>query len=149
MATRTIHKGSSGQSHIRTVRHRSLLFAVAILLAAQMIALQAQKPTRRVLVFNDFGSISSPGMAILDQSIAMGLEGSPYQIELYNETIESTLFPDEASQRRIRDWYAEKYSERKPDVIVTVGPGSLRYMAGSHQNQFPNTPIIFCGTTEE
>jgi len=104
---------------------------------------------RRVLIFNDFSAISSPGIALIDNVIAAELEKSPYQIELYNENIESTLFPDDASQQRIRDWYREKYSDRKPDVIITVGPGSLRYMLESHSRSFPNTPIVFCGTTEE
>jgi signal transduction histidine kinase len=115
----------------------------------QTIALHAQKTVRRVLIFNDFGSISSPGIAQLDQAIASGLATTPYQIELYNENIESTLFPDDVSQQRIRNWYREKYSDRKPDVIITVGPASLRYMLESHSGSFPNTPIVFCGTTEE
>ncbi len=146
---RNIREHRPGQFHSGTIWHRLLLFAVVIFLLTQTIASNAQKPIRRVLIFNDFGSISSPGIALLDQAIATGLETTPYQIELYNENIESTLFPDEASQQRIRDWYREKYSDRKPDVIITVGPASLRYMLESHSRSFPNTPIIFCGTTEE
>jgi signal transduction histidine kinase/ABC-type uncharacterized transport system substrate-binding protein len=148
-AHRTIRECSSGQSCSGTAWHHFLLFAVVTFFLAQTIATYAQKPVRRVLVFNDFSSVSSPGIALLDQTIATGLENSPYQIELYDETIESTLFPDDASQRRIRDWYAQKYLNRKPDVIITVGPASLRYMVESHQSEFPNTPIVFCGTTEE
>jgi signal transduction histidine kinase len=68
---------------------------------------------------------------------------------LYTETLESTLFSDEASQRRIGAWIALKYSDRKPDVIITAGPGSLRFMIESHESFFQGTPIIFCGTTEE
>lgn len=85
----------------------------------------------------------------LDQAIVAALEQSPYQIELYTETLESTLFSDEASQRRIRAWIALKYSDRKPDVIITAGPASLRFMIESHESFFQGTPIIFCGTTEE
>jgi signal transduction histidine kinase/ABC-type uncharacterized transport system substrate-binding protein len=146
---RTIHEHGSRQSHSGTLWQRLLLFAVVIFLLTQTIASHAQKPVRRILIFNDFGSISSPGIALLDQAIAAGLETTPYQIELYNENIESTLFPDNASQQRIRDWYREKYSDRKPDVIITVGPASLRYMLESHSSSFPNIPIVFCGTTEE
>ncbi len=135
----------------QTRRQRSVLhlFAVVIVFLAQTIVAYPQKSVRRVLIFNDFSSISSPGVALIDSAIASGLETSPYQIELYNENIESTLFSDEASQRRIRDWYAQKYSDLQPDVIITVGPASLRYMVESHKNLFPGTPIVFCGTTEE
>jgi signal transduction histidine kinase len=93
--------------------------------------------------------MASPGITELDQAIVAALDQSPYQIELYTETLESTLFSDEASQRRIRAWIALKYSDRKPDVIITAGPASLRFMIESHESFFQGTPIIFCGTTEE
>jgi signal transduction histidine kinase len=126
-----------------------ILVFVAAFLFPQSILAQPTKAVRRVLIFNDFGSISSPGIALLDRAIAIGLESSPYHIELYNENLEATLFPDEASQHRFRAWFIRKYSDRKPDVIITVGPASLKFMVESHESAFPNIPIIFCGTTQE
>ena len=124
---RTIREHRSSQPHAGALWHRLFLFAVVILPLAQTIASHGQKPVRRVLVINDFGSTSSPGIAATRSGHCYRLRDSPYHIELYSETIESTLFSDDDSQR-IRDWYAQKYSSRKPDVIITVGPGSLRYM---------------------
>jgi ABC-type uncharacterized transport system substrate-binding protein len=126
-----------------------VLVAVAGFLFLQSLLAQPTRTVRRVLIFNDFGPISSPGIAALDQAIATGLTTSPYQIELYNENLEATLFPDDASQHRFREWYIRKYADRKPDVIITVGPVSLRFMIELHERSFPNTPVIFCGTTEE
>ena len=130
-------------------RFASVLIVVASFLFLQSLLAQPHRIVRRVLIFNDFGSISSPGIAILDQAIASGLASSPYQIELYNENLEATLFPDEASQYQFREWYIRKYADRKPDVIITVGPESLRFMIESHERSFPNIPVVFCGTTEE
>ncbi len=129
-------------------------FVLALVVAAaflfpQSIRAQQIKAVRRVLIFNDFSRIASPGISILDQEIAAGLATSPYQIELYSENLEVTLFPDEASQDRFREWYIRKYADRKPDLIITVGPASLKFMVESHEKSFPNTPVIFCGTTEE
>ncbi len=124
------------------------LIVVTFSLFPQSIGAQETKAVRRVLIFNDFNFISSPGIAALDQEIVTGLEISQYRIELYNETLEATLFPDEASQRRFRESYIRKYADRKPDVIITVGPASLKFMVESHETSFPNTPVIFCGTTE-
>ncbi len=146
---RTIREHSFAQSHSGTVGRRLLLLAVALLFLEQTIASHAQRPVRRVLILNDFSPISSPGIALLDNTIASDLETSPYQIELYSENIESALFSDDAAQRRIRDWHREKYSDRQPDVIITVGPASLRYMVESHGSLSPGTPIVFCGITEE
>jgi signal transduction histidine kinase len=132
-----------------TARLFFVIFAAIAFGSPQPISTQGQKPIRRVLLFNDFGYMVSPGIMALDQAIVAALEQSPYQIELYTETLESTLFADEASQRRIRAWIALKYSDRKPDVIITAGPSSLRFMIESHESFFQGTPIIFCGTTEE
>jgi signal transduction histidine kinase len=120
-----------------------------ILLLSQVLLAQSAKPVRRVLILNDFNAISSPGIALLDQTVAAGLESSAYQIELYNESLESTLFPDDATQQRFRDWYVRKYSDRKPDLIITAGPASLKFMVEAQESSFPNTPIVFCGTTEQ
>src|SRR6202007_896235 len=51
--------------------------------------------------------------------------------------------------RQIRDWFIRRYSDRKPDVIITVGPSPLKFMVESHDEAFPGIPIIFCGSTEE
>jgi signal transduction histidine kinase/ABC-type uncharacterized transport system substrate-binding protein len=125
-----------------------LLVVLAAFLYPHAMMAQQTKAVRRVLIFNDFSSISSPGVAALDQAIAAGLESSHHQIELYNENLEATLFSDEASQRRFREWFIQKYADRKPDVIITVGPSSLRFMVESHERSFPNTPIVFCGSPE-
>jgi signal transduction histidine kinase len=125
------------------------LVVAAILFFSQLLWAQADKSVLRVLIFNDFSSISSPGIATIDHAIADGLANSKYQVELYNETLESTLFSDDAIQHRFRDFYIRKYSNRKPDVIITVGPASLKFMIESNESLFPNIPIIFCGTTEE
>jgi signal transduction histidine kinase len=133
----------------RGPRFALLLVVLAAFFLPQVMVAQQTKAVRRVLIFNDFDSISSPGIAALDQAIAVGLASSPYQIELYNENLEATLFPDEASQHRFREWYIRKYADRKPDVIITVGPSSLKFMVESHERSFPNTPIVFCGSTQE
>jgi PAS domain S-box-containing protein len=107
------------------------------------------KEVRRVLIFNVYSPLSSPGVAVMDQAMIAGLEKAPYQIELYNEDLDSALFPDEASQREFQEWYVRKYRDRKPDVIIAVGPTPLTFLAETHEKAFPNIPIIFCGSTEE
>jgi hypothetical protein len=81
MMRRTIPEHRSGLSHFGALWHRLLPFAVIIFLLTQTVASPAQKPVRRVLIFNDFGSISSPDIALIDQAIAAGLATTPYQIE--------------------------------------------------------------------
>ena len=140
---------ASQGSYVHGGKQARVLIVAAILFFSQLLSAQTDKSVRRVLIFNDFSYVSSPGIANIDQAIAADLANSTYQIELYNETLESTLFSDDATQHRFRDWYIRKYSDRRPDLIITVGPASLRFMIESHESSFPNIPIIFCGTTEE
>lgn len=127
-----------------------VLFAlVAVLLTPPSIAQKPVKEIRRVLILNIFEPLASPGVAALDQGIVAGLEKSPYQIELYSENLEAALFADEASQRQIRELYVRKYRDRKPDIIIAVGPEPLRFLVQSHNESFPDVPVIFCGSTEE
>jgi len=140
---------NSRGSYVPSRRRARTLAVAAILFFSQVFLAYADKSVRRVLIFNDFNSISSPGIAIIDKAIATGLANSTYHVELYNETLESTLFSDDATQHRFHDWYIRKYSDRKPDLIITVGPASLKFMIESHESSFPNIPIIFCGTTEK
>ena len=144
-------------SNPKPIRRRSLkrvLTSLVLVLTAgyclpQSAASAPVKQVRRVLILNVMGKLSSPGVALMDDAIVAGLEKSPYQIELYSEDLEATLFPDEASQRQFREWYIRKYHDRKPDVIIAVGLEPIRFMVESHESYFPNTPIVFCGSTEE
>jgi len=137
------------QARTGTARRLLILFALAACFLLQSTVTAPAKEIRRVLVFNDLGSISSPGFARMDQAIVSGLENSPYQIEFYNENLETTLFPQEARQQEFREGYIRKYRDRKPDVIIAVGAASLKFMLESHEKSFPNTPVIFCGSVEE
>ena len=102
------------------------------------------KQTRRVLIINDLGIVSSPGFAEIDQAILSALQKSPYQIELYDESLQLTFFPDEDSRRSFRESITRKYSLRKPDLIIAAGSESLKLIAESHESFIRETPVIFC-----
>ena len=114
---------------------------------------QARSPaqvreTRRVLIFNELG-LWSPGVNAVDQEIFATLEKSPYQIEFYTEDLDTSLFPDEARQRQFHESYLFKYRDRKPDLIIAIGPSALKFMTDSHKVFAPGTPIVFWGSTGE
>lgn len=120
----------------------SCLIGLAFLL--QSPAAAQVKQVRRVVLIDDLGDISSPGFAEIDNAIFDALQESPYQIELYYESLEVTLFPDDVSQRRFRELFDLKYSERKPDLIITVGPASFKFIADSREKSVRETPVVFC-----
>src|SRR5258705_4906955 len=66
------------------------------------------KEVRRVAVFYELG-LSAPAVALLDHEMRATLENSDYQIELYPEFMETTLFDDPADQQQFRESYIRKY----------------------------------------
>jgi PAS domain S-box-containing protein len=100
------------------------------------------KPIRRILILNEVGT-NHPGINLIDEGIRAGVQGSPYKLEVYREYMETILFPDQADQQRFREFYLRKYQGRRPDVIITIGPSPLKFMAEMHNKAFPGVPIVY------
>ena len=124
------------------------LVLAAYCLLSQSIAAAPAKEVRRVLIFYALG-LSSPASVLVDQQIRAALENSPYQIELYVETLQGILFSDPDSQREVRQGLIRRYLNHRPDVVIAVGPSPIKFMAQSHEEFGPSTPIVFCATTED
>ena len=122
---------------------KPLLLLLGVFLLFQSPARAQIREVRRVLIINDIGTISSPGFAEIDQALFTGLQKSPYRIELYEESLDLILFPGRVSQDRFREEIIQKYSARKPDVIIAAGPESLKFIAKMY-DKFQGTPIVFC-----
>ena len=73
------------------------------------------------------------------------LEDSSFQIELYREYLETTLFPDPKAQKEIREGYIHKYRDRTLDVVITLGPSPIRFLVDSHKSSFKGIPVLFGG----
>jgi PAS domain S-box-containing protein len=131
-------------------RMPNLLFVVTVCLLLSAPALATQiKQTRRVLMLSELGR-SSPAVALIEQELHTALdEKFPFQIEFYSEYLETTLFGDEASQKKLRDWYIRKYQSRKPDLIIAIGPSAIQFLAKVHERFFRAIPIVFCASSEE
>lgn len=99
-------------------------------------------------MFYELG-LSSPDVALVDQELRDRLANTPYQIEIYHEYFETVLFPDPVMQQEFRDSYIRKYRDRKPHLIIAIGPSPLKFLVESHEKFFTDIPIVFGGATEE
>lgn len=127
-------------------RDRIWLLALITLIFLFVLPLMASaqaKPLRRVLVLNEVGT-SYPLTNLVDDGIRAALAAAPFRIEFYREYMETVLFPDPAIQQQVRDFYVHKYENRRPDIIITVGPSPLKFMLETHQRVFPGVPVVFC-----
>jgi len=127
------------------------MFVVAAALAACLLAIEASaqvKPVRRVLILYELGFTSPAGQTV-DREILALLEAAPFQVELYREFMETTLFPDPASEQSFREWIVDRYRSRPPELIIAVGPSPLRFMGELHEAAFEGIPVVFCATSRE
>jgi signal transduction histidine kinase/ABC-type uncharacterized transport system substrate-binding protein len=130
-------EGRGGTRHLWVA-----LAALAAIVLSQPIMAAPTKEVRRILILNEAGN-SYPAITIINQGIQTALNDSPYRFEFYSEYMDTLLFPDPAAQQEFRDFYLRKYQNRKPDVIITVGPSPLKFMQEVHQRAFPGVPIVF------
>jgi PAS domain S-box-containing protein len=100
-------------------------------------------PPRRVLILNEVGR-TYPLIDLIDQGVRSSLSNSPNRVEFYREYLDTVLFPDPADQRMQWDFYIRKYQNRKPEVIITVGPTPLKFMLESHSKFFAGIPVVYC-----
>jgi PAS domain S-box-containing protein len=123
----------------------SKLFVVSLLLCASPggVAHAQLKPARRVLIINEVNT-TFPGVRLIDDGIRLALAGSPDQLEVDREYMDTVYFPDPSDQQRFRAFYIRKYQDHQPDVIITVGPSPLNFMSEMHQAAFAGVPIVFC-----
>jgi signal transduction histidine kinase len=121
------------------------LFAACLLFQAK--AHGEIKEVRRVAIFYE-RCPSSPAVALLDRGIRGALDTSDYQIELCGDDVETTLFDDPAAQQALLEWYIHRYQDRRPDLIIALGPTSLRFMIDSHEKFFTEVSIIFGDTSD-
>jgi hypothetical protein len=139
MAPLLYHGGTGpGQQALGGTRHLWILLAAlaAVFFLSQPIGAEPPKEIRRILILNEVGT-SYPGITIINGGIQAALNDSPYRLEFYSEYMDTGLFPDLADQQEFRDFYLRKYQNRKPHLIVTVGPSPLKFMQEVHQRAFP------------
>src|SRR6516165_7733565 len=86
------------------------VFLLVICLLLPVVAGAQVKVVRRVLILNELGP-ASPAIDLIDREIRDRLERSPYQIELYTESLETTLFPNPATQQELLESYLHKYRD--------------------------------------
>ena len=139
-----------GQCSLRRSWPSTSVFLITLCCFLVASTARAQvRPTRKVLILNDLAIVASPGFAEVDQAVFSGLQKSPYQIELYHESLQLISFPSEVSRRRFREQFLLKYAERKPDLIVAAGTASLKFVSELQDSYIRDTPVIFCAVVGE
>jgi PAS domain S-box-containing protein len=126
---------------VRIVARAFLLICLSSLLS-QSARVRGEQ-LRRILIVNEAGT-AYPAIDTINQGIRKEFEDSPFKLEIYSEYLETILFPDSTTQQEFRAFILHKYHNRRPDVIITVGPSALQFLKETHKTAFNGIPVIFC-----
>src|SRR5262245_12609045 len=98
-----------------------LVFALPAFVSAPSQASTRAGAPRVVVVLYPESSNGSPGNALVDQAIRSTLAaGSADRVEIFNEYLDLSRFPDAAHQQLVAEYLRRKYSGRKVDVVIAV-----------------------------
>ena len=126
---------------------RSLACALLLLLASIATSGMPQNTAaeKNVLVIYD-EQTALPGLAILDRSIRSTLSAdTTTRINIYSEEMNLSRLDHSGYDQFLSDYYKQKYSGKKPDVVIAVLGPSLQFALAHMEEIAPGTPIVFCG----
>ena len=106
---------------------------------------QSDSTEKNVLVLYD-EQIVMPGLETLDQSIRATLSShTSVKVNIYNEWMDLSRFDESGYRLFLRDYYKQKYSRKKLDVVIAALGPSLDFALAHMEEIAPGTPIVFCG----
>ncbi len=120
---------------------RSSALAALVALTAVVGSAQIRVPTN-VLMLED--QMSAPAVELVARAFEADLTAkSADPINFFRESLDTFLIPEGDYQTAVRKWYEKKYSQRKLDLIVTIGPASHDFLLKEHARYFPDVPVVF------
>lgn len=126
---------------------RSLVCMLLVLVTVMTANGQPQSDSteKNVLVLYD-EQIVMPGLETLDQSIRATLSShTSAKVNIYNEWMDLSRFDESGYRLFLRDYYKQKYSRKKLDVVIAALGPSLDFALAHMEEIAPGTPIVFCG----
>jgi PAS domain S-box-containing protein len=120
-----------------------LIITSAVLISSSFPAESDDKERKKVLVITT-GAKELPGNVIIDRSIQETFRsGSPDRIEYYSENMDLDRFTGDPYRQHLLDFYRQKYTNRKFDLIMAVVVTGLSDLLKDIKELFPGTPIVF------
>jgi PAS domain S-box-containing protein len=127
------------------VRQRSLarILLLSVLLGGFSSA-DAQEAPRRVLILYPDSNVNRSALVVGEAIRKRLLERSDTNIKTHGEFLDLSQFSDDGHRQRVVRYLAEKYAHTALDVVVALGPDSLRTVVNNRSLLLPDIPIVFC-----
>ena len=126
-----------------------IVFLLAIFLDVQVATADIVGRSPRVLILYPYDE-RLPATAIAGENARDRLqEATAGKIDLFSEFLDLSRFPEDAHIDRMARYMAEKYVDRRPDVVIALGEPSTRFIV-EHRNAIaPAAKIVVAGFDRE
>lgn len=123
-------------------RSRSILALLFLCFTTLAGWASGENPKKKVLVFYP-DSDSRPGILAFDRELRQTLHHAESSIEIFNEFLDTSRFPDEAYQQQLAQFLRSKYALHKPDVIVVGLAPALDFILKYRSTICPGVPVVY------
>ncbi|MBI5086355.1 MAG: response regulator [Acidobacteria bacterium] len=103
-------------------------------------------PKRNVLILNSYHA----GLEWTDEvgrGLRSVLHDQPFEVEIWNEFLDTKRKADPGYFDEIRGWLARKYAGTRLDLIVSVDDDALAFLLEHKRSLFGDVPVVFCGVS--
>jgi PAS domain S-box-containing protein len=139
MPQRRLTAGSTG----------ALALALAVFVMPAAGASARPDAARVVVVLYPESSDGSPGTTLVDHAIRATLAADPAgRVEIFNEYLDLSRFPDAEHQQLLADYLRRKYAGRKVDVVIAGLSSALDFALKYRAETFPGAPVVFCAVDQ-
>jgi len=131
---------------MRLISQVPFLLALALISASVSAQVRSKKD---VLILNEVG-LSHSLTDVMTQQIVSGVERTTGRdVEFFSESLDLLSLPDRPSLAETRDWLVKKYGDRKLEVVVAVGPDTIRFLIDYGRTLFLGVPVVICGSAAD
>lgn len=142
---RQIFRYVVGRRIIRTSTKFLCLLLLAIVAAAEVCSADLLDRSPRVLILYPYDE-RIPATNIAGESArARLLEATAGKIDLFSEFLDLSRFPEKDHVDRMARYLAEKYVDRRPDVVIALGEEATHFIVTRRSTIAPDARIVFCG----
>ena len=132
------------RSCVRFRKNFTLCVLASWLALSGIDAARAQEKTRHILVLHPYNTTVRVS-ALADDAMKRRLtERSREPLEFYTEFLDLGRFPGDEHEARMVRHLADKYRDRKPTVVLAMGPPSLRFLVQNRDILGYDAPVVFC-----
>jgi signal transduction histidine kinase len=134
----------------KLLRLVSILSAVLALALASGSSASTEVPVKHdVLILNQVG-FSHALTDLMTQQIVSGVPSKPgHDVEFFTESLDLLYEADDPTFSAREEWLVKQYGGHKFDVVVAIGPDTIRFLANYAGKLFSGVPIVICGSSLE